>query len=217
VIAPAKGYATHAESHGYGIHGHPTPWIRYPWGLTLTALTAAVLAWMLRRRLAVVTVSGPSMQPAYASGDRVLVRRAGLSQLRPGAVVVVEQPGAGGRWTTPPPRWPASSREWMIKRVAALPGDTWPAEDQPAMRLPPGATGPASPVVPAGSFAVLGDNPAGSYDSRVFGYCPASRLLGVVTRTLRTGRRGTGGGAAAAGHRPAGRVCPRAGPARSPR
>jgi Signal peptidase, peptidase S26 len=68
------------------------------------------------------------------------------------------------------------TRDWMIKRVVALPGDPWP--DGPAR-------GPSEQAVPAGCFAVHGDNPAGSFDSRVFGYCPADRLLGVVVRPMR--------------------------------
>lgn len=60
---------------------------------------------------------------------------------------------------------------WVIKRIAALPGD-------PA---PPGLAGPA---VPAGMVALLGDNPPQSLDSRDFGYVPVDRLYGVVVRKL---------------------------------
>ena len=143
--------------------------------LALAALVAAV-----RRRIAVVTIVGESMRPTYHPGDRVLVRRAGLGDLRPGQVVVVERPAAGGTWLTPPPRWPGGSRQWMIKRVAALPGDT--LADLPDLPLAAGA------AVPPGKLVLLGDNPSGSLDSRQFGYCPASRLLGTVLRPLRTGR-----------------------------
>jgi len=136
-------------------------------------LAAAAAVWVLRRRFAVVTVRGESMAPTYASGDRVLVRRAGIGQLRRGLVVVVEMPAATGGWDSVPPRGPSRSRSWIIKRVVALPGDAW---------QPPDAE---SGQVPAGRFAVQGDNPAGSYDSRIFGYCPADRLLGTVVRSLR--------------------------------
>src|SRR6185437_10241174 len=40
------------------------------------------------------------------------------------------------------------------------------------------------PVVPAGQFAVLGDNAESSLDSRSFGYIPAERLLGVMLRPV---------------------------------
>ena len=150
--------------------------------VTALVLALAAIVWAVRRRLAVVTVAGESMWPTYRTGDRVLVRRAGLSELRPGQVVVIEQPAIGGAWITPVPRWPGSSRKWMIKRVAALPGDTLPD-----LALPPSAPLPglaAGGVVPQGSLIVLGDNTARSFDSRQFGYCPADRLLGIVLRPL---------------------------------
>jgi signal peptidase I len=148
-------------------------------GLTLTAAV-----WLLRRQLAVVTVSGPSMRPAFQPGDRVLVRRARLGRLRPGSAVLLERPDECRGWITPRPRWPGRSRVLMIKRVAALPGDPVPDLTHPAQafsRQPPASPGHQ---VPDGTFVVLGDNPGGSYDSRVFGYCPAERLLGVVVCTL---------------------------------
>jgi len=151
-------------------------------------LTLAGLVWGLRRRIAVVTVVGESMQPAFRSGDRVLVRRAGLSHLRPGVVVVVEKPADSGAWSTPLPSWPGRSHDWMIKRVAALPGDTLPDLSHSSLAFPSKLAGSAGDRIPAGNFVVLGDNAAGSYDSRFFGYCPASRLLGVVVRRCRGAR-----------------------------
>jgi len=158
-------------------------------GATTLVLTLAALIWAVRRRIAVVTIVGPSMRPTYHTGDRVLVRRAGLSELRPGQVVVIEHPAADGAWVTPLPRWPGSSREWMIKRVAALPGDTLADLSLP-LAQPRLAAGT---VVPPGRLIVLGDNPAGSFDSRHFGYCPAGRLLGIVLRPLSPAARSSAG------------------------
>jgi signal peptidase I len=149
------------------------------------ALVLASCLWVLRRKLAVVTVVGDSMWPTYTSGDRVLVRRVQLGDLRNGLVVVVEKPTADGRWHTAPPRGPKGPREWIIKRVVALPGDLWAAGSVELGQFEPfGRAVPADVAVPAGSFVVQGDNPGGSYDSRIFGYCPADRLLGVVVRSL---------------------------------
>jgi signal peptidase I len=150
-------------------------------GLSAVAgLAVAVLAiGLVRRRLAVVEVAGPSMKPALSSGDRVLVRRAAMSELRRGLIVVVERPQPDGSWAGSSPGWPPGSREWLIKRVAALPGDHRPA-DVPS----PGAD-PDDGVVPPGMFVVLGDNAAWSHDSRVIGCVPAERLLGVMLRPLR--------------------------------
>jgi ParB-like chromosome segregation protein Spo0J len=76
----------------------------------------------------------------------------GGTALRPGHVVVVEQPSALGDWGAARPR---SSRDWMIKRVAALPGDTLTTRS----------------VVPHGNLFVLGDNRDASIGS------PAVRFL----------------------------------------
>lgn len=118
--------------------------------LAISALTASAI--LIRRRIVVVTITGDSMRPTYRPGDRVFVRRSDPRDLKRGQVVVLERPFASG--------------DWIIKRVAALPGDMVPAGN----------------VVPPGKLVVLGDNPAASVDSRQFGYCPADRLLGVVIR-----------------------------------
>ncbi len=147
-------------------------------GILLAGLLAT--AWTLRRWVSIVTVSGLSMLPTYMAGDRVLVRRATIGRLRIGQVVVFEQPDESGGWAAPP-RSHGASRGWMIKRVAALPGDSWPAACGPLRQA---AGEPGRQRVPADRLVVTGDNPAVSYDSRKFGYVPADRLLGVVVRQL---------------------------------
>lgn len=147
-------------------------------GVLALAVTAVVLVRLVRRNLAVVEVAGPSMQPALSSGDRVLVRRAGLSELRSGLVVVVERPRPDGSWAGPPPSWPPGRGQWLIKRVAALPGDPRPAE------VPAPDRARDDGMVPPGMFVVLGDNAARSHDSRAIGCVPADRLLGVMVRPL---------------------------------
>jgi signal peptidase I len=148
-------------------------------GATASAAAAVLGVGLVRRRLAVVEVAGPSMEPVLSSGDRVLVRRARLSELRPGLVVVVEMPRLDADGPELPPGRLPGHREWLIKRVAALPGD----------RLPGGVPSPGPDpdhrgLVPPGMFVVLGDNAMWSYDSRVIGCIPAERLLGVMIRPL---------------------------------
>jgi signal peptidase I len=139
-------------------------------GATAILAAAALGVGLVRRRLAVVEVAGRSMEPVLSSGDRVLVRRARLSELRPGLVAVVEMPRLDADGPELPPGWPPRHREWLIKRVAALPGD----------RLPAGVPSPGPDpdhhgVVPPGMFVVLGDNAMWSYDSRMIGCVPAAR------------------------------------------
>jgi signal peptidase I len=149
-------------------------------GLSATAglAVAVLLVLLVRRRLAVVEVAGPSMKPTLASGDQVLVRRVGMSDLKPGLIVVVEKPRLTGGWAGSPPGWPPRQREWLIKRVAALPGDLRPAD------VPSPGSDPDDGTVPPGMFVVLGDNAAWSHDSRAIGCVPAERLLGVMIRPL---------------------------------
>lgn len=128
-------------------------------GLWLAGAIAPLgAAWWVVTRLRIAVVNGPSMAPTLHNNDRVLVRRARCSALRRGDVVMVAVPARKGTG-------------WIIKRVAALPGD-------------PAPEGLAGPHVPAGMLVLLGDNPAQSIDSRDFGYVPADRLFGVVLRKL---------------------------------
>ncbi|NUP01152.1 MAG: hypothetical protein HOV97_33350 [Nonomuraea sp.] len=133
-------------------------------GLAVIALGCVV--W-LRLRYLVVTVEGESMVPAYRPGERVLVRRTSARGLRTGQVVVLSRFGAS-----------AGDGRWIIKRLAAVPGDPIPRETIPALRTAPGTR------VPDGHLVVLGDNPARSHDSRRSGYLTADRLLGVVLRKI---------------------------------
>ncbi len=142
--------------------------------LTVLATTAAALAWA-RRTWLLITVDGPSMQPVLRSGDRLLVRRVPARRLIAGDVVLVERP-AGDSWLSAG----APVERWVVKRVAALPGDPVPPGSLP---VPP----PPGGRVPPGHFVLLGDNSADSVDSRLLGFCPAGRILGVGV-TNRAGR-----------------------------
>jgi signal peptidase I len=155
-----------------------------PIGLAVgTSVVVAVTApvWMLRRRLAVVEVQGMSMEPTLRSGDRVLVSRIPAARVRAGDIVVLERRGPVAQ--TPDSARPArtarvTQRDWIVKRAVAVAGDPVPPGIARAAGVAPGS------AVPAGLLAVLGDNPAHSADSRVWGLLPAELVLGVVRRKL---------------------------------
>lgn len=147
---------------------------RYLLALPVCGLLVALA---LRQRFVLATVDGDSMWPTLKPGDRVLVRRVRLGQLRAGQLVVIEPPGIDGDWGTPV-GGPTRSRRWIIKRVAAAPGDPRPGD------CLPDPTGIPEPQVPVGKLVVIGDNPSWSQDSRQWGYFPGDRLLGVVVRRI---------------------------------
>ncbi|MEV4461935.1 S26 family signal peptidase [Microbispora sp. NPDC049633] len=149
--------------------------------ILLSLAVAAGLA-AARRRFVVVRVAGTSMVPTYQPGDRVLIRRGARPALRRGQVVVFRRlrpdgtGSADGRGSPRPVPGPRGV-EWLIKRVAAMPGDTVPAHAAAGVHFAPGD------VVPAGRLVVLGDGPT-SADSRHWGYLPVSEVLGTVVRRL---------------------------------
>ncbi|MDF3299488.1 S26 family signal peptidase [Streptomyces tropicalis] len=143
---------------------------------TATALGAGVLCaalGLLRSRLALFRVTGSSMAPAVADGDRLLVRR--TARVRHGDAVVFRDPFPLGDGDE------ALAR--LVKRVSALPGDPVPPEVRGVVGAPVGGR------VPPGSLVVRGDA-VRTQDSRHFGHVAESALLGVVlTRPARAARR----------------------------
>ncbi|GAB1646590.1 S26 family signal peptidase [Krasilnikovia sp. MM14-A1259] len=154
--------------------GAPRPAVACGVPAVLVSL-AALMSALLSRRLVMVTVRGHSMEPMFQEGDRVLVRRH-QTPVR-GQVVVIEQPRHGRPAEPPGPTVGAaeiSARWWLIKRVAAAPGDPVPRDRFPALTDIPGDR------VPPGKVILLGDNPQASVDSRQTGYFPVERVLGVL-------------------------------------
>jgi len=101
-----------------------------------------------------VAVRGPSMSPALADGDVVLVTFG--ARPRPGAVLLV--------------RWPARPGQLSVKRAVRAEAGSDAPSDAPSEAPPRGPSdGPL--------WEVRGDNPFGSTDSRQLG--PAV-VLGVV-------------------------------------
>lgn len=150
------------------------------WTVAAVVVAASlVLLVRVRRLVVVVDVQGPSMEPTLYEGDRVLVRRAPLTAVRTGDLVVVARPHSH-EFATPGP--------WVIKRVAATAGERIP----PVIRRgwAENEIDFAGAFVPAGRLLLLGDNPARSGDSRHWGFTAGDAVLGVVTRPMRARARG---------------------------
>lgn len=110
-----------------------------------------------------VIVSGPSMEPTYVSGDRLLESKAYwlIGPIQKGDIVVIRNEDGKG---------------YLIKRVFRLGGQRVDAKNAPdAWNLANGEF-----VVPPGQIYVLGDNKRVSEDSRKFGPVPVGRALGKI-------------------------------------
>ncbi|MEU7045627.1 S26 family signal peptidase [Streptomyces varsoviensis] len=178
-------------------------------------VVAPLLSLLLaRRRFAVITVAGASMEPAYTSGDRVLIRRLGRGgggrvgnradewvgrRIGKGSVVVATWRPPSGH----PPEDLASTSATPTAHQAAAdqqPDGSSTARSRLIKRV---VAGPGDPVpeglgpalgaeagrpVPPDSFVVLGDNAAHSHDSRHTGYLRRDDIVGLVIRRLARGR-----------------------------
>ncbi|GAA3768706.1 S26 family signal peptidase [Micromonospora maritima] len=154
------------------------------WYVVPVCLVAGALV-LARRRLLLVQVLGPSMEPTLREGSHVLARRLSGATPATGQVVVVCQPPPwhsvaswrAGERSGPEGFWPAGrpqpDKQWIVKRVAATEGEPVPPEFH-RWRAELGA------VVPTGQILLLGDNPDRSFDSRRFGYVSTGTVLGVV-------------------------------------
>lgn len=149
-----------------------------PWVGPALVVTAALLAVLVVRSAGVqlVRITSGSMAPSVGVGDWVLVTRA--DHARVGDIIEFT--------------FPSGSTARAIKRVAATGGAVVELRDgqlvvdgrpQPidgeAVRFERRTT-----VVPAGHYYLLGDNHAGSVDSRSFGPIPSSDVVGTVRHTV---------------------------------
>ena len=178
-------------------HGLPHPWrVTVDWVVTIVgaiAIVLAVKAWVVNP----YRIPSSSMEPTLhcakpGSGceadfsDRVLANRLIYRWRKPerGDVVVFETPplavqrcGAGGTF---------------VKRLIALPGETWRMENgvvyidgkrliEPYIKADRRGTDtrPARTVQP-GQYLMLGDNRTQSCDSRTWGTVPEGNLIGKV-------------------------------------
>jgi signal peptidase I len=133
-------------------------------GCAVVGLIALIVR--LRRTYSIIRVDGYSMAPTLTNGDRLLARRVAPSALRNGHIAVVLSP------------LPMSG-PFLIKRIAALPGDPVP---QPVRPLVPDTR------VPDGQLILIGDNTDASFDSRDHGYFPIADIHAITIRKLTPAR-----------------------------
>ncbi len=141
-------------------------------GVAALSLVLAVL--LFHVVLQPFQVAGLSMRPTLAERDYLLVDRVffRLADLSRGDLVVFRSP---------------LDDRFLVKRLAALPGDRLDVTPDGRLRVnglavtPPGAASSAGPLrVPEGRYFFLGDNLPQSQDSRDFGTVPGEAIRGRV-------------------------------------
>jgi signal peptidase I len=158
----------------------------------VVVLVVGVGCWAGLRALGVrpVHITSGSMAPTIETGDWVVVGGAGA--IERGDVVLF--------------RFPLGTTGRAIKRVVAVAGDrveltrSTLTVDGRTISLDgwPGEPRPGELVVPEGHVFLLGDNHAGSIDSRAFGMVPEGEIVGRVRTTIPEPRTLTLGVGAAA-------------------
>lgn len=147
-------------------------------------MRGGVLLWLsaftvvcLRRFCLLVFIDGGSMEPALADGSRALVLRTGRLVLRRRMVVLARHPEARPELlgTTDACGRPYSC--YVVKRIAALPGDPTPTVELPKASSRHAATDDAP--IPSGHVFLLGEV-AACEDSRLWGPIDTRDVIGPV-------------------------------------
>lgn len=161
-------------------------WVIVAVPVVLILVGLVVVGALLRRRFAVVTVDGLSMQPTLNHGDRLLVRRLPAKRVRAGQIVLLQRPDPVSGWDG---MSRSSSRRldstaWYVKRAVAVPGDA--VTPELVARCTPQRAEQIVQLgqrVPDGRYLLFGDNPR-SDDSKQWGYCPGALVHGVMVRRM---------------------------------
>jgi signal peptidase I len=177
---------------------HRPAWREFPVLIAIAIVVAILIKSFL---IQAFYIPSPSMLPTLREGDRILVCRIclHLSDIHRGDILVFSDPhptpGASRSVVDGFLHWLGEGigvaqpqDEDFIKRVAALPGETWEIRggqlfvdgrpiDEPYLNGPPDTRNFGPETVPAGMLFMLGDNRLSSGDSR---FTPAEGGLGYV-------------------------------------
>ena len=170
----------------------------FTWELLQTVFLTLLIFFAVRAVVQNFKVEGTSMEPTLHNNEFLIINKAtylrvdgtplaGLFDRNgdPGPVFAFGAPAHGDIIVF---KYPQDTTKDFIKRIIGVPGDTvevrdghvylnGAALDEPYIRQ--GATYSRRPeVVPEGEYFVLGDNRPNSSDSHVWGYVPASDLIG---------------------------------------
>ena len=150
-------------------------------------------------------VEGPSMLPYMENLDRVLVNKLGYTAIDAERAIgwipsVDVEEGTVWRPVGEPSvgdvvvfRWPVDERQFFVKRIIGLPGDTIRIERGVVYRNGTPLEEPyiehesyetiVGRIIQEGEYYVLGDNRAQSDDSRRWGAVPEENIIGEVWLT----------------------------------
>jgi signal peptidase I len=176
--------------------------------LPVLLLVALVLAVLIKSFIVqAFFIPSPSMEPTLKQGDRILVCRVCLhvQDIHRGDVLVFSDPNPSGsgrgaiggffHWLEEGVGVAQPEDPDFVKRVGALPGETWEIRkgtlfvngqsiDRPYLSPNIDTRSFAPQTVPDGMLLMLGDNPLDSGDSRFpptaggLGYVPIDKVIG---------------------------------------
>lgn len=145
-------------------------------GSVVAIVVVAIAVEAARPAFVIVRVEGQSMQPALLDRSRVLVLRSGHRLLRRGTIVLARYPLARPQAVGFLDPCGTPYTPFVIKRVAALAGDTNPRLTLPGQIRP--SLGSVDQI-PQGHAYLLGDAQV-CEDSRLWGPVPMDAIVGRV-------------------------------------
>ncbi len=144
-------------------------------------LAIAYLPTWVARQVAMFEIPSESMLPTLLEGDKILVKKSNNYRPQKGDIIVFKLPQIF-------PNKDAESGTFFVKRIIGSPGqkveikngrvyvNSRALEEEYIAEAPDYNWGPI--LVPTGAYLVFGDNRNDSYDSHVWGFLPASNIIG---------------------------------------